>query len=425
MVDGDLAAVLNFRLAGKDNGRFLVRFPATAFGPWAVLVVGGLRSDDMAKITAIELIPLMHRLPEGRSYGMARGLAVMRQTTIVQLVTDVGVIGIGEACGPPKVTRAYCDLIAPYFVGRSVYHFEHVVSVILSTHYHLGVQNQMMACLSGIDAACLDVAGKLQGLPVADLIGGRAKSAVPVYVSGGYLTEDSISDFPAQLDHLAATGARRVKIKIGISPASDVERVAAARAVLGEGVDLIVDANGNYTVDEALESMRRIADHRVYWYEEPLPPQDFDGYAALRGKALMPIATGEALYTAWDFKRLLELRGADVVQPDLTLCGGIHAGREVALLARLNHTRLSPHVWGGAVGLATACHFVASIPDYPHSRHVVEPTLVEYEIGENPLREEIVCEPLLFADGALAVPDRPGLGVELEPTAIRRYRIDQ
>jgi len=217
----------------------------------------------------------------------------------------------------------------------------------------------------------------------------------------------------------------RVKIKIGIGSASDAERVAAARTVLGEEVDLIVDANGNYTVDEALESMRRIADHRIFWYEEPLPPQDFDGYAELRRKASMPIATGEALYTAWDFKRLLELRGVDVVQPDLTLCGGIRAGREVALLARLCHVRLSPHVWGGAVGLAAACHFVASIPDYPHSRNVVEPTLIEYEIGENPLREEIVCEPLRLADGALALPDRPGLGVELDPAAVRRYRIDE
>jgi D-galactarolactone cycloisomerase len=379
----------------------------------------------MAKIAKIELIPLMHRLPEGRSYGMARGLAAVRQTAIVQLVTDEGVTGLGEAWGPPKVTSAYCDLIGPYFVGRSVYDFEHVVSGILSTHYHSGIQNQMVACLSGIDMACLDAVGKLHGLPVVDLIGGRGRSVLPVYISGGYLTEHPARDFPAQLQRLAATGGRRVKIKIGVSPASDAERVTVTRATLGEDVDLIVDANGNYTVDEALESMRRIAEHRIFWYEEPLPPQDFDGYAELRRKALMPVATGEALYTAWDFKRLLELRGVDVVQPDLTLCGGIRAGREVALLARLNHVRVSPHVWGGAVGLAAACHFVASIPDYPHSRNVVEPILIEYDIGENPLREEIVCEPLRLADGALTLPDRPGLGVELDPAAIRRYRLDE
>src|SRR6516225_5245020 len=113
----------------------------------------------MAKIAKVELIPLAHRLAKGRSYGMARGLAVARHTSIVQLVTDEGVTGIGEAWGPPKVTSAYYDLIAPYFVDRSVYDFEHVVSKILSTHYHAGIQTQVVACLSGIDMACLDVLG--------------------------------------------------------------------------------------------------------------------------------------------------------------------------------------------------------------------------------------------------------------------------
>src|SRR5271163_2995878 len=109
---------------------------------------------EMAKISQFELIPLVYRLPEGRTYGMARGLAAARQTSVVKLVTDDGVTGIGEAWGPPKVTRAYFDLVLPYFVGRSVYDFEHVVSEIMATHYHFGIQNQMTACFSGIDIAC-------------------------------------------------------------------------------------------------------------------------------------------------------------------------------------------------------------------------------------------------------------------------------
>jgi D-galactarolactone cycloisomerase len=131
-----------------------------------------------------------------------------------------------------------------------------------------------------------------------------------------------------------------------------------------------VGANGNYTVDEALASMRRIADYRIEWYEEPLPPLAFDGYAVLRPLATIPIATGEALYTAWDFKRLLDPSAVDIVQPDLTMCGGLRAVREIALLARLHHAGLSRHVWGGGVGLAAACHFVASLPDYPHNRNI-------------------------------------------------------
>ena len=103
--------------------------------------------------------------------------------------------------------------------------------------------------------------------------------------------------------------------------------MSVARRVLGDDIGILVDANGNYTVDEALDSMRRIADYDIEWYEEPLPPLDFDGYAVLRTRAPIPIATGEALYTAWDFKRLLDLRAVDIVQPDLSLCGGLRAGR--------------------------------------------------------------------------------------------------
>ena len=197
--------------------------------------------------------------------------------------------------------------------------------------------------------------------------------------------------------------------------------MAIARKVLGDDIGIIVDANGNYTVDEALASMRRIADYRIEWYEEPLPPLAFDGYAVLRPLAPIPIATGEALYTAWDFKRLLDPSAVDIVQPDLTMCGGLRAGREIALLARLHHVRLSPHVWGGGVGLAAACHFVASLPDYPHSRNIVQPPLIEYDVGDNALRDTIFKEPIIIENGACVLPKGPGLGVELDPVTIRRF----
>jgi D-galactarolactone cycloisomerase len=135
----------------------------------------------------------------------------------------------------------------------------------------------------------------------------------------------------------------------------------------------------------------------------------------------IPIATGEALYTAWDFKRLLDLCAVDIVQPDLSMCGGLRAGREIALLARLHHVRLSPHVWGAGVGLAAACHFVASIPDYPHSRNIVQPPLIEYDVGDNALRDTIFKEPIAVENGACVLPDGPGLGVELDPLAVRRF----
>jgi D-galactarolactone cycloisomerase len=177
-------------------------------------------------------------------------------------------------------------------------------------------------------------------------------------------------------------------------------------------------------LDEALDSMRRIADYRVEWYEEPLPPLAFDGYAVLRPRAPIPIATGEALYTIWDFNRLIAARAVDVVQPDVTLCGGLDEAKAIALLCRLNNVRFSPHVWGTGVGLAAAVHLVAALPDYPHTDHIPAPTLVEYDVGDNPLRDQVLTRPLRPVNGRIAVPEAPGLGIDLDRDALQRFRVD-
>lgn len=378
----------------------------------------------MTKIRDVQMVPLVAPLPPGGAYGMARGLATARHATILRVRTEDGVEGLGEAWGPPGITRACLDLVLPYLIGREVYDFEHVMGLVLAKHYHFGVQNQIIACLGGIDMAMLDAIGKLHGLPVAKLLGGIARTRLAYYGSGGYITEDPERGFPGQLDRLAASGAAAAKIKIGLGPRSDVVRVRAARAALGEQTLLMVDANGNYTLDEALESMRHIADHRIHWFEEPLAPQDFAGYAALRRRAPIPLATGEALYTAFDFKRLLDAEGVDVVQPDLTQCGGVRAAREIALLARLHHVRLSPHVWGSGVGLAAACHFVASLPEYPHHGNAPYPAFIEYDVGENPLRDGILTVPVQRAGGFLLLPEGPGLGIALDEHALARHRAE-
>jgi D-galactarolactone cycloisomerase len=378
----------------------------------------------VTKIRDVQLVPLLAPLPAGGAYGMARGLATARQATIVRLSTDDGAEGIGEVWGPPAITRAALDLVRPYLIGREVYDFEHVMSLVLAKHYHFGVQNQIIACLGGLDMAMLDAIGKLHGVPVAKLLGGIARTRLPFYASGGYLTEQPERDFPAQLERLAAAGAGAAKIKIGLGPSSDTARVRAARQALGDDALLMVDANGNYTLDAAIESMRRIAAYDIHWFEEPLAPQDFAGYAALRRRGPIPLATGEALYTAWDFKRLLDAEGVDIVQPDLTQCGGVRAARDIALLARLHHVRLSPHVWGAGVGLAAACHFVASLPHYPHNGNIPYPTLIEYDVGENPLRDGILALPVQRVDGFLLLPEGPGLGIELDEHALARHRAD-
>lgn len=373
------------------------------------------------KIASLSFIALSAPLAEGKAYGMSKSLATGRQSTLVRLTLEDGTEGWGEAWGLPAVNRAYKPVLAGYVVGSDVFAIEHVFDRILARHYHFGLQNQMLTAISGIDIAAKDAAGKLLKLPVSQLIGGRRIERVPIYASGGYLTETPEADFAPQIEAMAEAAYPAVKIKIGLSPESDEARVAEARRILGPEVELLVDINANYTLDVALESLARLAPHRVHWVEEPLAPTDVAGLARLNAASAVPIATGEALYTVFDFKRLTDAGAADVLQPDLTLCGGFWQGRKIAELALANHVRLSPHVWGGGIGLAAALHYIAALPVYPHAANVPRPVLLEYDLGHNPLRSEILREPLVPRAGLMAVPEGPGLGVEIDPDALERH----
>ena len=377
----------------------------------------------MTNITDIKAIGLEHRLGENHAYGMARGLVSARQANLIFVETDDGITGLGEACGPCSMVSAALDLLRPYFIGRNLYDHSQVPAYFYAQRYHLGIQNTLTSCLGGIDIAAHDAIGKLTNVPVYQLLGGLNEKRVPVYASNGYFAVHPKNQLVDQLKLFRDQGFHGVKIKIGRGPADDEGRVSLAREVLGPEVQLMVDVNGNYTADIALQSMARIQCYNVHFYEEPLPPTDFNGYAALRLRSPIPIATGEALYTSHEFKRLMDMSGADVWQPDLTLCGGLSAAREISTLARLSHVRLSPHVWGGAVGLSAAVHFLAAQAPWPHSDNIPYPVLLEYDQGENALRDKLLKIPIPCIDGHLTVPEGPGLGIELDWDAVEEYRI--
>jgi len=376
----------------------------------------------MSRIREITLTPLRH--PLAVPYGMARGLAAARQCTLVTLRTDDGIEGFGEAWGPPAAVLGYFEAVKDAWLGRDLFAHAQALPLILARSYHFGIENQMLALASGIDIAAHDAIGKRLGLPVHALIGGKVVDRVAVYASGGYMTADPAATFDAMLERFLGRGFSAAKIKIGHSVAEDVARVSHAREVLGDGMALMLDINGNCTADQALATIRATAPFRPYWIEEPLAPLDWAGYRWLRDRSPVPIATGEALYTAHQFNRLGIEGAADIWQPDLSLCGGLSQGRLIAALATLHHKRLSPHVWASAIGLAAAVHLVAAHSPYPAATHPPDPTYVEYDVGENPLRDELLETPLVPEGGFIAVPDGPGLGVTPDPAAIARFAAD-
>jgi D-galactarolactone cycloisomerase len=373
------------------------------------------------KIRAIEVLGLAHRLAAGKAYGSARALQPRRVSTLVRVRTEEGVDGVGESQAPYPLVRAQLDLWRPYFVGADIHDRDAIFLGLLNRSYHMGLHGPLIASYSGLNIAMLDALGKALGVPVCKLIGGTARTEVKAYATGVYITEQPERDLAPQLEAIRSQGFSAAKIKIGLGPRSDEARTAAARRALGDDTLLMVDANGNYTVDLALESMRRIAGQGIHWYEEPLPPQDYAGYRDLRPRAPVALSAGEAHYMAYDFQRLLEGRCIDVAQPTVAACGGLDEARRIADLCRLHNVRVVPAAWGSGVGLAAALHFAASLPSHPHSVAAPVPQMVEYDVGENALRDELLAEPLRPKQGVLALPQAPGLGITLDESALKRF----
>ncbi len=377
----------------------------------------------MSKIARLSFIGLEYAFAPQKAYGMSRGGGNRRQGGLVEVETDQGVKGIGEAFGNPHVTREYFRMIEPMFVGRSVFDFEHVEARIRNSMYHLGVGNQLTSALAAINVALFDAIARGFGVRVCDLVGGCARTRFPAYASTGFFS----SDPDRQLSHMLAEAASHpyagAKIKIGRGIKSDVERVKQAREALGPDKLLLVDINGAYTPDVALECARAIEPYGIHWIEEPLPPGDLRGYAELRARSPIPLAAGEAHHTVRDFKALIDGRCVDIVQPSIPGVGGLSEARRIATLAQASNLRLAPHVWGGAVGLATACHFIAALTDTPHTEHPPHPPMLEYDMSDNELRTRLLKQPLRLEAGHVLLPEGPGLGIELDPAAVERYRV--
>jgi len=239
-----------------------------------------------------------------------------------------------------------------------------------------------------------------------------------------YVTE-SERDPAEPMREAVAEGFTAAKIKIGSGLEDDRERARIAREHLGEDGYLMVDYNGNYTPGQAARSIEALAEFDLTWAEEPVPPENLSGYRELNEAVDVPLAAGEAHASRFEFKQLIDDRLVDVIQPNLGRCGGFAEARFLARLATTENVVVRPHVWNSGVGVAAALQFAASLPTYPHApRCIPEPVLFEFDRSENPLRHELLVDPFDPAGGDLAVPDEPGLGIDVDTDAVARYRVE-
>lgn len=376
------------------------------------------------KIRNVHAVALNHALEA--PYGMARGLTSARQTTLVVVEDENGRYGVGEAWGPGRATTALVEQFQEAFVGRSVYEVRGIIRRLWAAGYHMGYQGLQFGVWGAFDTAAWDLIARDAGKPLHALIGGKVRDRVLAYASTGYVTEtNDIGYFEEQIQKVHDEGFRAIKIKIGLGPRSDEQRVAISRRILGEDGLVLVDINGAYTADVALASIERLRDLNVHWVEEPLSPEDKAGYQRLRSFTSVPIAAGEALYSRLALRDYIQNRLVDIIQPDINKIGGISEMCFIRDLAETNNLRFSPHCWAGGVAFSATLQVLATVTSYPAAADGECPLLLEFDRGHNPLRDAILrTPPAIEPDGTVRIPDQPGLGVELDWDAIQELTLD-
>lgn len=365
--------------------------------------------------------------PVERPFTSSRGwLYKNRGSCIVEIETADGIVGWGECYGPSAVAKAYLETqFAPRIIGRDAFDVEVIWEDLYNRIKDYGGRGMATSALSGIDIALWDIIGKSCGKPIHKLIGGAYRTEVTAYATGLYFIDMDrlIEEAVEEANEFVGNGFVAIKMKIGLgSPKLDIERVAAVRKAIGDDVRLMVDANHCFTVPQAIRIGRELEKLNVEWFEEPISPEDIDGYVEVTRSLDMAVAGGENEFTRWGFRDLVVRKAMDIIQPDVCAAGGISECRKIATLASAHGVECIPHAWGSAIGLAATLHFLAALPDQPPSFKPMPP-LLELEQCENPFRDLLSVEPIVQKGGKVQIPTGAGLGIDINRSVLDRYRV--
>ena len=353
-------------------------------------------------------------VPLARPARISRRPLDRRHYTLVQVAGEDGLQGIGFCLGGATVTAALRQLIAPRAIGASIYDSERLWSELYYDTILQGRRGAVIRALSIFDIALWDLKAKSVGLPLARLLG-VYQDPVPAYASGGYYFDDRdpVSEIEEEVAAWAEAGYSAMKLKVGGAPIEvDLARLRAFRNVAGPAPKLMLDANNAWRDwRSALRAIRRMEEFDIEWIEEPLSPDDVEGHRRLAEVLETPVATGEIEATRWGFAHLLRERAADVIQVDASVAGGIGEWRRIADTAASFDVPVAPH-WFSDLHV----HLVASIPNGAWIEHFTDTRILNVM--------ELFVRCLEVRDGFAAVPDRPGLGIELNQSAVDRFAAD-
>jgi L-rhamnonate dehydratase len=368
------------------------------------------------KITNVQAIRL--KLPEISS--AADGT---QDDLIIIVETDEGITGYGEvdtAPGPGKaIVDAYmshgtCYGLREVVVGSDPFDYEQIWNDMWAKTYYYGRSGPVIHVMSGIDMAIWDIMGKSAGKPVHKLLGGSYVDRVRAYASA--LMPENKEAVKKMVESYTAQGFTAVKFgwgPLGYDKHFDIELIKTARQAAGDHVEIMIDIGKRYRLKEAMYVAKALEQLNIYWLEEPLPAEDYIGYKRLTESTTMRIATGEEESGRLAFARLINETHVDVIQPDMSRCGGLTEAKKIATMADQNILCV-PHAFKTGVLVAASIHLIASIPHAP---------FLEFSVTESPLRKQFLVNPFKQKDGYVEVPQSPGLGIEINPDVIKKYGI--
>jgi L-alanine-DL-glutamate epimerase-like enolase superfamily enzyme len=390
------------------------------------------------QIRDVRTISVEYTLPRpvfDANYTMASKPALL-----VEVETDTGLLGLGEAAhfGGPLVSTATVieQELRPHLLGQDPRETERLWELLHRRAYKHARGGIVIAAISGVDIALWDLRGKLAGMPLWRLLGGYRRR-VPAYATGGFYAEGKgVRELADEMRAYCRHGFRAVKLKVGrnsgiegsplramadrgvceVSLAEDLARVRAVREAIGPDVRLMVDANGAWDVPTAVRMGRALEEFDVYWFEEPVWPDDLAGSALVASKVAIPIAGYETCsYGTVSFRDYIAARAVHFVQPDVAWAGGLTETLKIAHLAQAANLPLAPHIHGSAVAVAAAAHLLGAVRNG---------SMAEMVFPAHPLMGDLVREPLVVdGTGEIDLGERPGLGIELDPDAVKRYRV--
>ncbi len=360
-----------------------------------------------------------------------------RTAHLVEIETDEGITGWGECFGPGNIALANKfiveKVIQPLIKGENPTNKEYIWHKVYNSLRDSGQKGMPIQAISGIDIALWDILSKKANLPLYQLLGGKCNNQIPVYGYGMMLqkkpVEQLIELFQKEAKEIKEKNFKAMKMKIGIGPKDDLKLVKAVREAIGDDYKLMVDANHAYNLSDALYVGKGLDEMNIYWFEEPVAPEDYEGYKELKKKLNTNIAGGEAEFTKYGWNQLIKNRCVDIAQPEVCGLGGITEYLKVSALAQSNFIPIINHVWGSALSIAVNLHLLTSMPDMPGGLFPSKPMLEFDTTSKNKFITELAEEKFSILDqvknnNGFAKPlEEIGIGINPSKDFIKKYEV--